>query len=389
MDSNTEGYFSNLVWLIDNGCSGDFKKVGSEVILEGLVTTGVCPSISQLVSKWSIREDKLGICSTARSNIKAEFLWDYATKSGKESLALNFTGTHHSYANKGLIISDRFAEINNHELHDWPVPIGSINQYEKVSEFLDYRWHPSLFDHDQLLSLLGSSVHTYSEEYKKWILKLICRHSTFHNFAVMGTSNDTKYDFIAARYSLLSDFKGEGFQYNFGQEHKQSYDGVQFKLAWLLDQCVGRIRAEVSPDDRLFIVGGGDNPFLIAYGKDISSDCMLPEGATVFDIASTILDDTSINQSFDTCKPLFPSSGDITTGIIEQAFEEEKLDIKSPKIESFTDNFVPEPTNGQKNEIQDYEKIRYLSLQDYAYRSQQASLVRKYSDLLEKKKFSK
>ena len=290
MKEENEKYFSNSIKEIDSGSSKSFNHIGSELILEGIFSTGQCPTQSGITSYYVPRKDKLGVKPLDRSDVNTDFTWELLELSGYKAATLNFNGTHNTLDSTTLSISERFASVPSTNEMDWPVALGSVNCHNTIEKYRDFRWHPNIVNHKELLSMFGENAPYVDNRLKTLILNQMCEQSTIQNIALDLLDNDY-HDFIAIRFGILEsirlaihNFKIQGVAIDSAIAEK-----IRFNIGWFVDQCIGRVQASLGPSDSLVLTGGGDKPFVIMRGSMINEDELFSPSMTVFDVVPSIL----------------------------------------------------------------------------------------------------
>lgn len=371
MDEAKEKYFSNLVWLIDHGCSKQFAPVGTQSIVASVLTTGRCPAETGLTSYWSEREDGIGMRRTERSDVSAPLLWELVGQAGYTVAALNFVGTHHMIESIGSVFSDRFAEFRPDDSSHWPVPVGSVSPENLAETFSQYRWHPAVVNRDELLGMVDQGATRQNDNVSDAIVNSMCKHATYHNL-VTHYCQDESIDFIAARYSLLEDFR-----HTLGGQAKDAVQKslcsqISFHLSWFLDQCVGRIRATMSDTDKLVITGGKESPFVILCGAGVEQDKLLQADVDIFDVVPTILASFSLSAPGLRGRSFVPDWSIDNQSMIKSDSVTNREDWKLHN--SFSLSKPITPSQSEVDEVTDQRKASDIALLDYAEKTKNEPL---------------
>lgn len=274
-----------LFAMIEGGSAGPLPAVGPEPLMDGVLLTGRRPADSGMLTRRAPRPDGFGTDLATAMHLKSPAVTEYLDAAGLRCASVNLRATGFAALANGVVASDAFFEIRARTFDDWGIPPGALAPLHMADDLSDLRVHPEDLLPSQLGPLMSREPQLDSAAQLRTMAKALAESSGAHSVATHLVEHGA-YDVCMVRYPMFAQLGGQ-----FAEPATQpTGKGAAWLLIELLDKFIARLKY-LAGDDTVFMITGGleEKPFWIAHGAGIPADQLWPQGASMYDIAPSLL----------------------------------------------------------------------------------------------------
>lgn len=274
-----------LVAMIEGGSAGPLPPVGPDPLMDGVIITGRRPADNGLLTRQAPRPDGFGTDLASAMLLKTPTVTGYMDAAGLRCASVNLRATNFGTLPNGVVAGDAFFEIRARTFDDWGIPPGALAPLDMAGELADLRVHPEDLLASQLGPLMAREPQGDTATQLRTMAKALSESTGAHSVATHLIEHGA-VDACIVRYPMFTQLGGQFAE----PAAMPTGKGAAWLLIELIDKFVARLKF-LAGEDTVFMVTGGleDKPFWIAHGAGIPADQLWPQGASLYDVAPSLL----------------------------------------------------------------------------------------------------